>query len=142
MTLEIFERDKDETLNRRLTIWLCRLVGLALFGMGLLYWSRLIGVFDGALWRFDLMPVWWRVAAPVLAVLYPVAGAGMWMTASWGSVIWILVAACEGVMRVGFPQLYGADPLTVGLHVFGLALFATLRTVAFVERRRRLTGPK
>lgn len=139
MTIEIFEREKEGSLNRTLMVWLCRLVGLALFGMGLVYWARLIGVFDGPLWRFDLMPIWWRVAAPVLAVLYPVAGIGLWMTASWGSVIWVLIAAIEGVMRLGFPQLFGPEPAIVGFHVLGLALMAALRIMAALERRHART---
>ncbi|WP_062212260.1 DUF6163 family protein [Aureimonas sp. AU12] len=141
MTIEIFARDKDETLNRALTVWLCRLSGLALFGMGLLYWTRLIGIYDGDLWRFDLMPVWWRVAAPALAVMYPVAGIGLWMTTSWGTVIWVLIAAIEGVMRMGFPHLFGAEPAIVGLHIFGLVLLAVLRIVSAFESRRR-TSPR
>ncbi|KQQ91541.1 DUF6163 family protein [Aureimonas sp. Leaf324] len=142
MTLEIFDRDRDETINRTLIVWLCRIAGLAMFGMGLVYWIRLIGVFDGPLWRFDLMPVWWRIACPSLAVLYPVAGTGLWLAASWGGVIWILVAACEGVMRLGFPHLFGTDPLLLGGHAFGLALLAALRIVGAVERHRRLRGDR
>ncbi len=138
MTLEIFDRNADASLNRALTVWLCRIAGLAMFAMGLVYWVRLIGIYDGPLWRFDLMPVWWRIASPSLAVLYPVAGVGLWLATSWGGVIWILVAACEGVMRVGFPHLFGADPLIVGGHVFGLSLLAALRIVGAVERRRAL----
>ena len=41
---------------------------------GILYWIRLIGFYDGPLWRFDLMPVHWQVAAVMLAVFFPFAG--------------------------------------------------------------------
>jgi hypothetical protein len=137
VTIDMISRDPDGAVNRILTVGLCRIVGLALFGMGLVYWTRLIGVFDGDLWRFDLMPVWWRVAAPTLAVIYPVAGIGLWMTASWGTVVWVLIAAIEGVMRLGFPHLFGAEPVVVGLHVAGLAFLAVLRAFAAFQRRRR-----
>ena len=139
MTIEIFKQDPDETLSRTLTTWLCRIAGLALFAMGLLYWVRLIGIFEGPLWRFDLMPVWWRIAAPTLAVLYPVAGIGLWMLASWGMVIWVLVAVVEAVMRLGFPHLFGTDLLPFALNAGGLVLLAVLRTVGLLERRRRKT---
>ncbi|WP_062116121.1 DUF6163 family protein [Aureimonas sp. AU40] len=137
MTIEPFKQDREKTLNRALTVWLCRIAGLALFGMGLFYWARLIGVFDGPLWRFDLMPVWWRFAAPTLAVLYPVAGIGLWMLASWGSVIWVLLTLVEGTMHFAFPQLFGADILPVSLNLTGLALLAMLRIVAYFESRRQ-----
>nr|WP_062011048.1 DUF6163 family protein [Aureimonas sp. AU4] len=115
----------------------CRVASLALFTMGILYWTRLVGVFDGDLWRFDTMPVWWKIAAPVLAVLYPVAGVGLWMVASWGVVIWTLVFLIESIMHLGFSHLFGPEALVVGLHAFGLALLLMLRIVSFVEQRRR-----
>lgn len=137
MSIEIFHRDKDETLNRVLTICLYRLVGGLLFLAGLYYWIRLVGIYDDPLWRFDLMPLWWRVAAPVLAVLYPVAGVGLWMTASWGVVIWVLAATVEVIMHVGFPQLFGGDIRFVVAHLIGFAFLAALRLIAFFEARHR-----
>ena len=74
---------------------------------GVLYWIRLIGIYDGALWRFDLMPVHWRVTTVVLAAFFPFAGIGLWMMASWGPVIWFICAATEAVMYLGFPELFG-----------------------------------
>ena len=137
MTIEPFKRDREKTLNRTLTVCLCRIAGMALFAMGLIYWVRLIGLFDGPLWRFDLMPVWWRFAAPTLAVLYPVAGIGLWLLASWGSVIWVLLTLVEMVMHLGFPHLFGGEMLAVSLNLAGLGLLAMLRIVAFLEARRQ-----
>ena len=59
--------------------WFHRAV--AAFGLlcGLFYWTRLIGINDGAEWRFDLMPVHWQVASVSLAVLFPFAASGLWM---------------------------------------------------------------
>ena len=138
MTIEIFRPDKDETLNRLLTVWLCRLVSLPLFCLGLFWWVRLVGVYEGSLWRFDLMPPAWRLAASALAVLYPVAGVGLWMAASWGPVLWVGVALVEGIMHVGFPFTFGNSVTILAGHLFGLALLAALRLVARIEAHRRL----
>ncbi len=137
MTIQPFKQDPEGSLVRTLTVWLCRIAGLGLFGMGLVYWISLIGIFEGPLWRFDLMPVWWRFAAPTLAVLYPVAGIGLWLLASWGTVIWVLVAVVEAVMHLGFPHLFGGDLLTVILNTLGLAVLVALRIVAFFEARQK-----
>lgn len=136
LTIGFQATDREDGLNRRLTGWLCRLAGLALFALGLFYWIRLVGIFEGPLWRFDLMPLSWRLAAPTLAVLCPVAGIGLWMLASWGAVIWVLVAATEGVMHLGFPEIFGAEPVRIALHASGLGLLAALRLGALAERRR------
>ena len=128
-------RHEEILLNRTLTIWLHRAFALAMFVVGVGYWMRLVGFEPGS--RFDLMPVWWRMAAPTLAVLYPVAGIGLWLIAGWGAVIWVLIALVEGVMHLGFPQLFGPQVLWLGFHVWGLAMLAALRGVAWRERHRR-----
>lgn len=103
---------------------------------GLAYWARLIGLYEGTAWRFDLMPVHWQVAAVSLAVLFPFAASGLWMVASWGSAIWFLCAAIETVMYAGFPELFGSRPFVVALHGLVAVAYAGFR-VAFHLRRRR-----
>ena len=138
MTLESRELDRAERLNRLLTIWLLRLCGFALFAIGIAYWVRLVGIYDGPLWRFDLMPIWWRIAAPILAVLAPIAGVGLWMTVSWGAVIWVIVALVETVMHFGFPDLFGTSTPWLVFHFIGLSLLASLRLIGWWERWQRL----
>ena len=116
--------------------WFHRLIAAGSLSFGIFYWVRLIGVFDGRAWRFDLMPVHWQVASVVLAVLFPFAASGLWMMASWGPVIWFLCAAIEIVMFVGFPDLFGPNPAVVAAHLAVAAVYAAFR-VAFVMRARR-----
>lgn len=42
------------------------------------------------------------------AILDPVAGVGLWLTSSWGAVIWLLAAASQIAICVGFPEIFGA----------------------------------
>jgi len=72
--------------------WFQRVIAGYCLLFGILYWIRLIGIYPGELWRFDLMPVHWQVAAATLAVFFPFAAAGLWMLASWGPVIWFICA--------------------------------------------------
>lgn len=122
--------------------WFCRAVGLICMVMGLAYWIRLIGIYDGALWRFDLMPLHWQVACTVLSVLFPIAATGLWMTVSWGPVIWILAVATEIAMYAGFPELYGARPALVALHVMTVIVFAALRILLAWEAYKRTERPQ
>ncbi len=57
--------------------WYLRAIGVWCIVLGLLYWTRLIGLYDDQIWRFDIMPLHWQVAAVVLAVLFPIAGTGL-----------------------------------------------------------------
>jgi len=117
--------------------WFHRIIAVYCLMFGTLYWIRLIGFYDGALWRFDLMPVHWQIAATVLAALYPFAGIGLWMISSWGPVIWVLCAATEIVMYAGFPHLFGAKYSVVGSHLLVAMLYATFRVVIHFQRIRR-----
>jgi len=115
--------------------WFHRVVAAYCLLFGVLYWIRLIGIYDGALWRFDLMPVHWRVTTVVLAAFFPFAGIGLWMMASWGPVIWFICAVTEAVMYLGFPELFGRRWLIVASHAAVILLYATFRVVIYIQNR-------
>jgi hypothetical protein len=116
--------------------WFMRIVAVYCLLFGVLYWVRLIGFYPGALWRFDLMPVHWQIAASMLAVLFPFAAAGLWMLASWGPVIWFLCAATECIMYAGLPNLFGERWPIVLTHC-GVAIFyVALRLVIHWQKRQ------
>ncbi|MGF7157689.1 hypothetical protein GGR09_001052 [Bartonella heixiaziensis] len=56
---------------------------------------RLVGVFPGVLWRFDLMPWQWQFLSTTLAIIYPIALIGLWMHSLWGIVLWCIAASTE-----------------------------------------------
>ncbi len=116
--------------------WFLRTVALLCLAFGILYWVRLVGFYEGASWRFDTMPVHWQVAAVSLAALFPFAGIGLWMMASWGPVIWFLCAAIEATMYAGFPELYGNRPALVVGHVLVGLVYIAFRVAIHVERRK------
>ncbi|WP_040586344.1 DUF6163 family protein [Allomesorhizobium alhagi] len=117
--------------------WFQRIIAGYCLLFGVLYWVRLIGIYDGALWRFDLMPVHWQIAAVTLSVFYPFAASGLWMLASWGPVIWFICAATEIVMYAGFPDLFGARPAIVWSHACVALLYIAFRIVIFLQKRRQ-----
>jgi hypothetical protein len=117
--------------------WFQRIIAGYCLLFGVLYWVRLIGFYDGPLWRFDLMPVHWQIAAVTLSVFYPFAASGLWMLASWGPVIWFICAATEIVMYAGFPDLFGARPAIVWSHAMVALLYVAFRIVIFLQKRRQ-----
>lgn len=119
--------------------WFHRIIAAYCLMFGTLYWIRLIGFYDGVLWRFDLMPVHWQIAAAVLAALYPFAGIGLWMVTSWGPVIWVLCAGAEIIMYAGFPQLFGAKYSVVASHLVVAAIYVGFRVVLYLQQRRPAT---
>lgn len=117
--------------------WFQRIVAVYCLMFGVLYWIRLIGFYPGPLWRFDLMPVHWQLAAATLAVFFPFAAAGLWMLASWGPVIWFICALTETIMYAGYPQLFGERWPIVATHAAVALIYIALRLVVHFQRRRQ-----
>lgn len=119
--------------------WFLRLIAVYCLAFGVLYWVRLIGFYEGSVWRFDLMPTHWQVAAVTLAVLFPFAAIGLWNLASWGAVIWFICAATEVTMYAGFPELFGRRPGVVAGHLAVALFYVGLRTYLHLTRPRPQT---
>ena len=126
------------TLTEVLFVWFLRIVAAYCMLFGVLYWVRLVGFYDAPLWRFDLMPVYWQIAATLLAVFFPFAAAGLWMLTSWGPVIWFICAATEIIMYVGYPDLFGSHWQIVLSHLAVALLYIVFRTV--IGRQKRQVG--
>lgn len=125
-------------VTRALSDFIYRFVAILFFAAGAYYWVRLVGFYDAPLWRFDLMPLGWRVAACTFAVLYPFAGLGLWLAGSWGAVLWGLVAMMEAGLVIGRPAEFSGNwPIAVA-HGVGLSLILFLRLSDIVARRARL----
>ena len=116
--------------------WFQRLVAVYCLLFGIYYWVRLVGFYPGSLWRFDLMPVEWQIAASTLAVLFPFAAIGLWMLSSWGPVVWFICAAAEAVMYAGLPERFGRlDPVLI-VHLAVAVAYVVFRLALFLQRRR------
>lgn len=116
-------------------VWFQRLISAYCLLFGVFYWVRLVGFYDGSLWRFDLMPVHWQVAAVTLATFYPFAGIGLWMLASWGPVIWAICALTEAGVYFAYPDPYGYGLLIVSSHVVVALLYTAFRVLIHWQRR-------
>lgn len=116
--------------------WFLRIVAAYCLFFGMLYWVRLIGVYDGPMWRYDLMPVHWQVASVMLAVFFPFAAIGLWMLSSWGPVIWFICAVTEVVMYGALPDLFGSRPLIVAANIAVALIYAAFRVALHLQRRR------
>jgi hypothetical protein len=116
--------------------WFLRIIAGYCLLFGVLYWIRLIGLHDGTLWRFDLMPIHWQVASVILAVFFPFAAIGLWMLSSWGPVIWFICAATETIMYLGFPELFGERWVIIASHLLVALLYLAFRLVIFFQKRQ------
>ena len=127
-----------------LYVWLLRAVAVFLLVLAVLYWMRLIGIQEGADWRFDTMAEHWRFAAAVLAAALPVAALGLWGRFSWGVAIWMPCVSLEFAMYGVLDELYGTAPIRLAIHALALLAFAVFQIlfwqIARRQRQRRAAG--
>jgi hypothetical protein len=81
-----------------------RVLALFQIAKGLVHWGLLIHPSDtGA----DMLSAEFLTANIYFAVLDPVAGVGLWLTSSWGAVLWLLAAVSQIAICIGFPEIFG-----------------------------------
>lgn len=136
------ESDSPTTPTRSLTellfVGFLRLVALVCFWFGLQYWSMLVGYsFDGRA-RFDLLALPWRAAASGLAVVFPVVSLGLWMTTSWGAVLWVIAAGTQLLMYQVWPEIFGHNVLIPLMHGLVASLYIVFRLALYLDNRRKM----
>jgi hypothetical protein len=125
------------TLTEILFAIFLRVIALACLWFGLQYWAMLVGYSLHGMARFDLLNLPWKVAAASLAVLFPVASLGLWLTVSWGAVLWTIAAVIQVLMYIVWPDTFGHNTLVPLLHGLVAALYIVFRLSLWLEERRK-----
>jgi hypothetical protein len=81
-----------------------RILSLFQLAKGMVHWGLLISISDADTGRLANE---YLAANIYFAVLDPVAGVGLWLTSSWGAVLWLLAAVSQIAICLGFPEIFG-----------------------------------
>ncbi|WP_455475397.1 DUF6163 family protein [Bartonella sp. B17] len=112
-----------------------RFLALICLSLSIHYWLRLVGVFSGILWRFDLMPWQWQFLSGTLAIVYPIASLGLWMYSPWGIVLWCVAALTETLMITISHSNFSYKLFMLLLHgILFLILVMLQITIAFFKK--------
>jgi hypothetical protein len=125
------------SLTEILFVIFLRLIAIASLWFGLQYWGMLVGYSLHGMARFDLLNLPWKVVAASLAVLFPVASLGLWLTVSWGAVLWTIAAVIQILMYLAWPQTFGHNTLVPLLHGLVAALYLIFKLSLWMEERRK-----
>ncbi|POF28955.1 DUF6163 family protein [Roseibium marinum] len=116
-------------------VWYLRAIAILLIGGGVIYWARIIGILEWrGLWFWD-MPIPLQGAIVFFAVLDLVAATGLWLTVSWGTVMWLFRCFCQIVMHTVFSGLYGRRPYEIAFYLLTIAIFGVLFYLMDKENR-------
>ncbi len=125
------------TLTQSLFVVFLRLVAVVCLWLGLQYWAMLVGYSSGGSGRFDLLSLPWQVAASSLAVLLPIVSLGLWLTVSWGPVLWVCAATTQLLMYTMWPQNFGTNDSVLIFHAVVASLYILFRIALWLEERRK-----
>lgn len=116
-------------------IWYLRGIAILLIAGGIIHWARIIGIVP---WRdiwFPDMPIAWQAATVFFGVLDLVAAIGLWLSVSWGTVMWLFRAGSQIVMHTVFSDIYGRRPYEIAFYLLTIALYLLLTYL--MERENR-----
>ena len=102
-----------------------RVLSVVFLLSGLQNWARLIGLTpaDG---DFLALPTSVVVATLFFAVADLVAAVGLWLLASWGTVVWMICALTETALHGAFSDVFGLNRSLIVFHVGSVLVYAAL----------------
>jgi len=133
-------RSGDSVLHSWFLLFV-RLVALFCLVGGVYYWLRLIGLYPGLLWRFDLMPWQWQAACVSLAIALPIVATGLWIRASWGAVLWVITALAQALIYTVLARFFEYSPGIAALNILCLLIYAGFRIAMLMQGKRALATP-
>ena len=119
---------------RTLLVFYVRAMAFVFLLSGLRRWGIILGPLAPGGDFLDL-PVQWQVATVFFGVFDLVAAVGLWLLASWGTVVWLITALTEVVLHGVFVDVFGFQPVLLAFHLVSVLIYATL--TLFYERSRK-----
>lgn len=120
--LEALRSQTDAGGGRRLRwrlvlVWLLRLLSVIWIAKGLAAWAVILGLGPDAQPPFEGRLLSSQAITVYFAVIDLVAGVGLWLTSTWGGVLWLLAAVSQLLLGFFFPRILPLTPLLVGTYV-------------------------
>lgn len=121
------ERGRAFTWDRTLT-WFMRLIALLWIAKGLSFWGVIVGAGDVAP-PFADRSLGFQSAVVYFGVVDLIAAVGLWLTATWGGVLWLLAVMSHLVLAVFFP---GVVPVSTTLAAVYCVLMVIYLLISFL----------
>ncbi|MGA0597384.1 DUF6163 family protein [Enterovirga sp. CN4-39] len=115
----------------RVLVWFMRAMALVWITKGLLAWGAVLGIGSGA--PFELRAPGHQAATVYFAVMDLLAGVGLWLTSTWGGVLWLLAVMSHLILAMFFPRILSDSALTIALFILALMMYLTISWLAAVD---------
>jgi hypothetical protein len=113
-------------------VWFMRIAAILWIAKGLASWSVIVGA-GGIQPIFDARPTGFQAMIIYFAVIDLIAAIGLWLTSTWGGVLWLLAVMSHLVLTFFFPTvLVGGLPAAAAFSTL-MAIYLMLSWLAAEE---------
>jgi uncharacterized protein DUF6163 len=110
-------------------IWFMRILALMWIAKGLGYWAVILGI-GHAPAPFEARTMGFQATTIYFAVIDLVAAVGLWLTSTWGGVLWLLAVMSHLILAVFFPHIVSGGAVLLGLFMFFIVIYLLISWLA------------
>jgi fatty acid desaturase len=110
-------------------VWFMRMLALMWIAKGLGYWAVILGA-DNAPTSFEARTTGFKATTIYFAIIDLVAAVGLWLTSTWGGVLWLLAVMSHLILTVFFPHIVTGGPLLIGLFLSFIVTYLLISWLA------------
>jgi hypothetical protein len=111
-------------------IWFMRVLALMWIAKGLVAWSTLLGLGEA---RFEARGIGFQATVVYFAVIDLIAAVGMWLTSTWGGVLWLLAVMSHLILAVFFPTIVPTSLVSIASFLILIVLYLAISWLAATE---------
>lgn len=108
---------------RVVLVWFLRLLSAFWLAKGLTAWMVIFGLPGNPQPPFENRLLSYQAIIVYFAVIDLVAAVGLWLTSTWGGVLWLLAAISQMLLSFLFPRFVPMTAWLVGLYIGLIAVY-------------------
>ncbi|WP_377847400.1 DUF6163 family protein [Bosea sp. UC22_33] len=108
---------------RLVLVWFLRLLSAFWLAKGLTAWMVIFGLPGNPQPPFENRLLSYQAIIVYFAVIDLVAAVGLWLTSTWGGVLWLLAAISQMLLGFLFPRFVPMTAWLVGLYIGLIAVY-------------------
>jgi fatty acid desaturase len=113
-------------------VWFMRALAAVWLVKGLFAWGTILGINLPAP-GFEARTTGFQAAMIYFAVIDLVAAVGLWLTSTWGGVLWLLAVMSHLILAVFFPRFVSNGSLLIALFILSIMVYLTVSWLAAIE---------
>jgi hypothetical protein len=134
LTDRIEERPSSQASMRWafLLTWFMRILSIIWIMKGLSSWAIILGVWT-PIGQFEVRSMGYQATVIYFALIDLIAAVGLWMTSTWGGIMWLLAVMSHLILAAFFPGIVSSGILTFAFFLTLIAVYLAVSWLAAQE---------